>query len=370
MFQWTSPNGKVSLTGGSMVYTNGDNGLKINVEDADNITGSTLFTILVDGQYSHQNDAVKSTASGRITVNFMDPLEKGDILTITGYQNNTLTDGRSTLNIEMGGSVFSEGDEYIGFWPNLAKGGDESASPAAYSFTIGDEWAGQTSMTLTLAEGEAPIYITEITVTRDLENVEMSRLIVCEEGYLNSFCYPYTVTCDEDVQFYYFDGIKNGYVYGTPVEGNVLEAGVPYLYVPNTSNITVERTDPSEYSVSSKHYHGIYGNYIIGLKLYGNQYKVLSTDGLVFCSDQGTTIKRYGCYFKDSEISRTYTTSAKAVCLSSAAAFFENAQTTGIDIINMAKANNTPVYNLSGQRVSTPQHGGVYIVNGKKVVMK
>lgn len=44
-------------------------------------------------------------------------------------------------------------------------------------------------------------------------------------------------------------------------------------------------------------------------------------------------------------------------------------EATGIDNVTTEKAERTGVYNMAGQRVAKPQHG-IYIVNGKKVVMK
>ena len=48
-----------------------------------------------------------------------------------------------------------------------------------------------------------------------------------------------------------------------------------------------------------------------------------------------------------------------------------DSSTTGIDTIDAASSNeaNGAYYNLQGQRVEKPQHG-VYIHNGKKVVIK
>ena len=44
-------------------------------------------------------------------------------------------------------------------------------------------------------------------------------------------------------------------------------------------------------------------------------------------------------------------------------------ETTGITLPEM-EIGNAPVYNLSGQKVSTPQKGGIYVIGGKKVVVK
>lgn len=377
IYQWNSPNGQVSQLGGSITYYDGDNGLKINYPDAENVTGSTFYTILVDGQESHQSDEVKTTASGRLVIKLVSPLQEGDELSITGYQNNTLAEGRSSLKIMMGDDVFSEGEELAGFWPNISASADADMSPSSYQWTINDEWAGQTQITLTLAEGEAPIYITDITINREYEYHDMSKLIMCSPGYLNSFSFPYTVTCDDDAQFYYFDGVKNGFVYGIPVaKGSELQAGVPYLYIPaeGVECITVNCTDEKETYVTPKHYNGIYAYYNRAnttMVISGSEYEILTTKGLQYCSDQGNKVKQNSCYFKSGEIVRTYTTSAKSVCLSSAASFLDDdAMTTDINTVNVAKANQSAIYNLSGQRVSNPRQGGIYIINGKKVIMK
>jgi hypothetical protein len=43
--------------------------------------------------------------------------------------------------------------------------------------------------------------------------------------------------------------------------------------------------------------------------------------------------------------------------------------TTGIKTTNLTNDTNETIYNLNGQRVAAPQKG-LYIVNGKKVIMK
>ncbi|MBR1548597.1 MAG: hypothetical protein IJ637_07730 [Prevotella sp.] len=48
---------------------------------------------------------------------------------------------------------------------------------------------------------------------------------------------------------------------------------------------------------------------------------------------------------------------------------FGDSETTGVKKISESSMGNLPVYNLAGQRVSQPQKG-LYIVNGKKVVIK
>jgi hypothetical protein len=48
---------------------------------------------------------------------------------------------------------------------------------------------------------------------------------------------------------------------------------------------------------------------------------------------------------------------------------FSESETTGISNVNRETINNNRYFNLSGQRVAQPTKG-LYIVNGKKVIIK
>ena len=48
----------------------------------------------------------------------------------------------------------------------------------------------------------------------------------------------------------------------------------------------------------------------------------------------------------------------------------ENGETTDIENSEFTNQNSDVIYDLTGRRVLEPQKGGVYIVNGKKVVIK
>jgi hypothetical protein len=49
--------------------------------------------------------------------------------------------------------------------------------------------------------------------------------------------------------------------------------------------------------------------------------------------------------------------------------FIFDDETTGIKTVSNAAENNGMIFNLNGQRVSSPK-GGLYIKNGKKVIIK
>lgn len=49
--------------------------------------------------------------------------------------------------------------------------------------------------------------------------------------------------------------------------------------------------------------------------------------------------------------------------------YLENAVETGVNSIQLdTPSADAPIYDLSGRRVKTPQRGGLYIQNGKKVI--
>ena len=50
--------------------------------------------------------------------------------------------------------------------------------------------------------------------------------------------------------------------------------------------------------------------------------------------------------------------------------FAFDGETTGVENVNVAANQNKTIYNLNGQRVSNMSQAGLYIVNGKKVVIR
>ena len=49
---------------------------------------------------------------------------------------------------------------------------------------------------------------------------------------------------------------------------------------------------------------------------------------------------------------------------------YEDPGPTGIEVVEAADADNDVIYNMQGVRVARPTAPGIYIVNGKKVVVK
>ena len=78
---------------------------------------------------------------------------------------------------------------------------------------------------------------------------------------------------------------------------------------------------------------------------------------------EGMTVKSKGMR------ARFTANAAASEALQSARLVFDNGDVTGIDgIARPADATNGAVYDLSGRRVEKPAHG-LYIVNGRKVLL-
>lgn len=90
-----------------------------------------------------------------------------------------------------------------------------------------------------------------------------------------------------------------------------------------------------------------------------NDYYVLRGENFVWVKDPGT-IAGGKCYLKVAK------TAAPAPSLS----FVDGEGTTGIEnIAQPSTLSNQPIYDLNGRRVAQPTKG-LYIINGKKVILK
>ncbi len=161
----------------------------------------------------------------------------------------------------------------------------------------------------------------------------------------------------------------NGALTLTFTDVTLLEAGKPYLIKPsidcdgfdldgeyltiNATTTTVKKTDGTNEVNMIPYYVPLVlveGDYF----LQGNKFYVVA---------EGMTVKSKGMR------ARFTANAAASEALQSARLVFDNGDVTGIDgIARPAAATNGAVYDLSGRRVEKPAHG-LYIVNGRKVLL-
>lgn len=197
------------------------------------------------------------------------------------------------------------------------------------------------------------------------QNVALTRTLVADKW--NTFCVPF----DTEIDGTALEGatVKTiGTVVGNVinlVDATKIEAGVPYLVMPNTENIvnptfknvTISVTTPIEKGNDEYKFVGTYSPKTIFDKDFGKIWGV-TADGKLAKINAKTTMKGLRAYF-------VFPTNAAAAKLN-----FDD-ETTGINNIETNAAVNGKVYNLNGQYVGNSLNGlkkGIYVVNGKKVI--
>ena len=213
-----------------------------------------------------------------------------------------------------------------------------------------------------------------VTNTRILNATESNK----QQGY--TVCLPYALPIPASVKAYTLAYSKSGMVGFKEVTGT-LAAMTPYVLIPsvssqplNTSDATVSQT----YNVATSTYMPIAetGSAAVsgqGLyKLYGTmQYMPGSTDYYIMqannvwnqCEAENypkSCVLPMRAYIKaNGSAARLYST-------------FDNADgsTTVVKGLLLDADAAGEIYNLQGRKVITPQRGGLYIINGKKTVMR
>lgn len=197
------------------------------------------------------------------------------------------------------------------------------------------------------------------------QDVALTRTLVADKW--NTFCVPF----DTEIDGTALEGATVKTI-GT-IEGNVInledatkiEAGVPYLVMPNTENIvnptfksvTISVTTPIEKGNDEYKFVGTYSPKKITEGEFGTIWGV-TAEGKLAKINANTTMKGLRAYF-------VFPTNAAAAKLN-----FDD-ETTGINNIETNAAVNGKVYNLNGQYVGNSLNGlkkGIYVVNGKKVI--
>jgi len=106
-YSWESPEGKPLQWGGNIAYVNGDG-------DRLNYTNSGYYTICLNGKKANINDEVASANAGKMVITLDKPLNAGDTIAITAYiTKNQSKEASPYILFENGTAVEGEifGDE-------------------------------------------------------------------------------------------------------------------------------------------------------------------------------------------------------------------------------------------------------------------
>lgn len=175
-----------------------------------------------------------------------------------------------------------------------------------------------------------------------------------------TFVSKYKATSDRDM--YLFDGIYGNKVYGIATKD--IEAGMPYIALDGDYIIDFDlASTPVETFGEHK---GLYASNDNSTTVKSKDFLIFYGGVLCYPNSAGNTVPVGRAYInlKEATLDADPSVTTKAKSIMS----FDDG--TGIDNITLGdESNNGPAYTISGQRVSNPTKG-LYIINGKKVLMK
>ena len=152
-------------------------------------------------------------------------------------------------------------------------------------------------------------------------------------------------------------------------DASTIEAGVPYIVKVNSdivnprfTNVTISATTPSQSGESSDKV--IFQGCFDPTEISGSNNLYLGAANTLYYPSSSVTINSFRAYFK---LNLPSGQQAKAFVLN----FDDDNETTSIKQINNAASANDTYYTLDGRRLNDkPATAGLYIINGKKVVIK
>ena len=253
------------------------------------------------------------------------------------------------------------------YWKNFEN--IEELDQSHYELKDADEYADDSNK-----------FCDSITYTRTLPNLYWNALYVPFELPYDVISDRYDVAYINDVNGY--DTDDNGEIDDLAMEiikikGGTLKANHPYLIKAKTEadkdvNITVENTTLYAAEENAVDCSSVYQNYVVkgtytkktAEELAGKL--AISTSGAWQPLAEGTALNPFRLYLsienRDNSPLKVETIALSRMRI------IERGETTGIEDIAPAQQRETVIFDLSGRRVKQPVKGGVYIVNGKKMI--
>lgn len=332
------------------------------------LTGNVTATLADDNNVYSLSSATatvaEATAGKTITVTFS-PTEAG---AFTGTVT-LKSDGAADVTVSLNGTA------------------TEQTSPVRYKSTATDDWH------YLLPDADGAYNVTDqayyaFEVTEEVENATVNYTRSFTNGVWAAWSFPIDITVDADLlanyQFGYLEGVSNngndidkdnlqGVTIGVKLltEGQTVKANLPYVILPQTSGShtfditgTLKRTNPTSTSITGNAYTytstGVYTR-----KDYNDDlWYALTTDGMFQIAGSGAYLNPFRFY-----LSITDNTGNPYDVKNANFRISLNDETTGIFGIKGADTSNLKIYDLQGRRVYNPTQKGVYIVNGRKMVL-
>lgn len=217
------------------------------------------------------------------------------------------------------------------------------------------------------------------------EVVNDRQLIPASDGkQAYTICLPYDLTLPASVEVYTLSASKNEQVGFAKTATNKIKALTPYLIIPTGESQLLNLTGGKIVKTDAA---SVTANDVTSAAVSGQQTYTLKGSMSYIKGDDATTTPTYimqsknewkkieGGSYEDATNKacilpmRAYLVAAGAASPSRLFSFFD--QTTGIQRTVIIDADSQPViYDLQGRKVTEPRKGGLYIVNGKKMLWK
>lgn len=266
-----------------------------------------------------------------------------------------------------------------------------------YDFVDGElihtiEGEAQVVESLTIVDGELTEYSNDasttvgtLTYTRTLPNLMWNALYVPFEIPLTELADNYDVAYINDIRSY--DNDENGEIDDMTMEiirinSGTLNANHPYLIRAKNeeaqnmeivlSDATLYRTEENSFNCSSMYMEftitGTY-NTLSDEDLEGKY--AISTSGAWQKLSEGSSLKPFRLYMemtpRDGSPVKVEAAALSRIRINMQG---EGGNTTGVEILEAPQSiNDAVLYDLYGRKVTTPVKGGIYISNGKKVIV-
>ena len=355
----------------------------ISAATADETMGSVA--IVNGGKYTDEGTtvSVKATAKdGYVFVSWTDA--NNDVVSTSAeYSFNASADLTLSANFkekELTPSDFAlastsasvvEGKETVVAYTTSSTGKVSASSDSENATVIVDETAKTITVT-GVNPGEATITVSQaasddyaasedmaINVTVTAAVVDLAQNFTYSQN--GSLTFAYDATASREV--YEFGGVYDNTVYGTPTTS--IKAGKPYIVTAGADLKLTYKSNAEEATSASSYngFHGVLGNDEI---VSGSDYMVFYSGTLYYANEGGTTVPAGRAYFVCNEIP----TGVPAATAKAISGFKFGNFSTGINAVTAAIKSDVPVYNVAGQRVNAAVKGGIYVVGGKKIVVK
>ena len=359
--------------------------VEVNIEDANHetdwiwikfaeVSGDNSAEILVDNIYFSKSEAVVPlhtsvtsgtlTATGQINSTNKSRFNNAEYSEVKLFdlRGATVADGTGVITTQSDNGVVLVNSSY-----ETILAGTKNLCHEVGGYMVFPK-NGETEQTITFVDNK-PIY-TGMIYARDNDVIIKYNRSLAADAYV-SFSFPISINVPENVDVYSFssyDDSEHTITFSKESGITTLTSNTPYvLHATAATSIDISKQNWTENGLDMKTPGTVVNN---EATLHAN-YDILTTDGSQYVLSSGTFYKGNGMKVGTF---RAYLTGVSGAAEGKGYAIFvdgenETTKIGSIDVNGEINVIDDAVYNLAGQRVAHPRKG-IYIVNGKKVIIK